>query len=145
MGRSSPSGCAGVAPSALPWCQTQLSRPQTRGWNPRSDGPLTLVAAIFHATVVAHDAHAMELPDMASQTIRVDDLGIPPTPFDLTQPQKATLYASGQAAARDFLTTWHVDAYKTRFPSGVPDVRRQPGLAGSSTDEVADRRRVPGR
>jgi len=97
-------------------------------------GPLTRFAVLFHMAVVTHDAHAMAVPDIAARTIRIDDLGIPPTPFDLTQPQKAALYASGQAAARDFLATWNVDAYKARFRRGAPDVRRQPGLAGPSTD-----------
>ena len=68
-------------------------------------GPLTLFAALFHTAVVAHDAYAMELPDIAARTIRVDDLGIRPTQFDLTQPQNAALYESGQAAAQTFLTT----------------------------------------
>jgi hypothetical protein len=58
-------------------------------------GPLTRFAAPFHTAVVAHDAHAMAVPDVAARTIRIDDLGIPPTQFDLIQPQKAALYASG--------------------------------------------------
>jgi hypothetical protein len=49
-------------------------------------GPLTQFAALFHTAVVAHDAHAMEPPDIVVRTIRVDDLGILPTLFDLTQP-----------------------------------------------------------
>jgi NTE family protein len=110
----------------------------------RVRGPLTLFAALFHTAVVAHDAHAMELPDVAARTIRIDDLGIPPTQFDLTQPQKAALYASGQAAAQTFLTTWNFDEYKARFRSGAPEVRRQPGLARPSTDRVAGRRRGRG-
>ena len=96
--------------------------------------PLTRFAVLFHMAVVTHDAHAMAVPDIAARTIRIDDLGIPPTPFDLTQAQKVALYASGQAAARDFLATWNFDAYKARFRRGAPDVRRQPGLAGLSTD-----------
>jgi len=107
-------------------------------------GPLTLFAALFHTAVVAHDAHAMELPDKAARTIRIDDLEIPPTQFDLTQPQKAALYASGQAAARDFLMTWNFDAYKAQFRSGAPEVRRQPGLARPSTDQVAAPSRLRG-
>jgi NTE family protein len=110
----------------------------------RVRGPLTLFAALFHTAVVAHDAHAMELPDVAARTIRIDDLGIPPTQFDLTQPQKAALYASGQAAAQTFLTTWNFDEYKARFRRGAPEVRRQPGLARPSTDRVAGRRRGRG-
>jgi hypothetical protein len=59
-------------------------------------GPLTLFAALLHmAAVVIHDAHALAALDVAARTIRIDDLDIPPTPFDLTQPQKAALYASG--------------------------------------------------
>jgi hypothetical protein len=45
------------------------------------------------------------VPEVAARTIRIDDLGIPPTPFDLTPAQKAALDASGQAAARDVLAT----------------------------------------
>jgi hypothetical protein len=96
------------------------------------------------AAVVIHDAHAMAALDVAARTIRIDDLGIPPTLFDLTQPQKAALYASGQAAARDFLTTWNFDAYKARFRRGAPEVRRHPGLARPSTDQVAALRRLCG-
>ena len=107
-------------------------------------GPLTLFAALFHTAVAAHDAHAMELPDIAARTIRIDDLGIPPTQFDLTQSQKVALYDAGQAAARDFLATWDFEQYKARFRSGAPEVRRQPRLAGPSTDRVAERRRVRG-
>jgi NTE family protein len=92
-------------------------------------GPLTLFTALFHTAVVARDAHAMELPDIAARTIRIDDLRIPPTRFDLTQAQKAALYASGEAAARNFLATWDFEQYKARFRSGAPEVRRQPGLA----------------
>jgi NTE family protein len=101
-------------------------------------GPLTLFAALFHTAVVAHDAHAMELPDVAARTIRIDDLGIPPTQFDLTQAQKVALYASGEAAARAFLTSWDFEQYKARFRSGAPEVRRQPKLARPSTDQVAE-------
>ena len=68
-------------------------------------GPLTLFAALFHTAVVVHDAHAMAVPDVAARTMRIDDLGIPPTQFDLTQAQKVALYHAGQAAARDFLAT----------------------------------------
>ena len=68
-------------------------------------GLLTLFAALFHTAVVAHDAHAMAVPDVAARTMRIDDLGIPPTQFDLTQAQKVALYHAGQAAARDFLAT----------------------------------------
>jgi NTE family protein len=107
-------------------------------------GPLTLFAALFHTAVVAHDAHAMAVPDVAARTILIDDLGIPPTQFDLTQAQKAALYASGEAAARDFLATWDFDEYKARFRSGAPEVRRQPGLARPSTDRVAQLRRWRG-
>ena len=42
-------------------------------------GPLTLFTALFQTAVVAHDAHAMAVPDVAARTIRIDDLGIPPT------------------------------------------------------------------
>jgi NTE family protein len=107
-------------------------------------GPLTLFAALFHTAVAAHDAHAMELPDIAARTIWIDDLGIPPTQFDLTQLQKVALYDAGQAAARDFLATWDFEQYKARFRSGAPEVRRQPGLARPSTNRVAERRRVRG-
>jgi NTE family protein len=110
----------------------------------RVRGPLTLFGALFHTVVVAHDAHAMELPDVAARTIRIDDLGIPPTQFDLTRPQKAALYASGQAAARAFLATWDFEQYKALFRSGAPEVRRHPGLARPSTDRVADLRRLRG-
>jgi predicted acylesterase/phospholipase RssA len=92
-------------------------------------GPLTLFAALFHTAVVAHDAHAMAVLNVAARTIRIDDLGIPPARFDLTQTQKAALYESGQAAARDFLATWDFEPYKARFRTGAPEVRRQPGLA----------------
>jgi hypothetical protein len=44
-----------------------------------SGAPLTLFAALFHTAVVAHDAHAMELPGIAARTIRIDDLGVPPS------------------------------------------------------------------
>jgi len=108
-------------------------------------GPVTLFAALFQTAVVAHDAHAMAVPDVAARTIRIDDLGIPPTQFDLTQAQKAALYASGQAAAQDFLTTWDFEDYKARFRRGAPEVRRQPGLARPAPDRVAERRRIPGR
>ena len=108
-------------------------------------GPLTLFAALFHTAVVAHDAHAMAVPDVAARTIRIDDRGIPPTQFDLTQPQKVALYDTGQTAARDFLATWDFEQYKARFRSGAPEVRRHPGLARPSTDHVAALRRVPGR
>jgi NTE family protein len=101
-------------------------------------GPLTLFAALFHTAVVAHDAHAMELPDVAARTIRIDDLGIPPTEFDLTQAQKVALYASGEAAARAFLASWDFEQYKARFRSGAPEVRRQPELARPSPDQVAE-------
>jgi hypothetical protein len=49
-------------------------------------GPLTLFAPLFHTAVVAYDAPAMAVPDVAARTIRIDDLRIPPTQFDLTQP-----------------------------------------------------------
>jgi NTE family protein len=107
-------------------------------------GPLTLFAALFHTAVVAHDAHAMAVPDVAARTIQIDDLGIPPTQFDLTQTQKAALYESGQAAARDFLATWDFEQYKARFRTGTPEVRRQPGLVRPSMDQVTDLRRVRG-
>jgi NTE family protein len=107
-------------------------------------GPLTLFTALFQTAVVAHDAQAMAVPDIAARTIRIDDLGIPPTRFDLTQSQKVALYESGQAAARDFLTTWNFDEYKARFRSGASEVRRQPGLARPSTGRVVDPRRSPG-
>jgi NTE family protein len=96
-------------------------------------GPLTLVAALFHTAVVAHDAHTMEMPDIAARTIRIDDLGIPPIQFDLSQTQKVALYASGQAAAQAFLETWDFEEYKARFRTGALEVRRQPGLARPST------------
>jgi NTE family protein len=111
----------------------------------RVRGPLTLFAALFQTAVVAHDAHAMAVPDIAARTIRIADLGIPPTQFDLTQAQKASLYALGQAAAQTFLTTWNFEAYKARFRGGAPDVRRQPGLARPATEPVADLRRMPSR
>jgi hypothetical protein len=50
-----------------------------------SFGPLTRFTVQFQTAVVAHDAHAMAVPDGAAQTIRVDDLGTPPTQFDLIQ------------------------------------------------------------
>jgi NTE family protein len=104
-------------------------------------GPLTLFAALFQTAVVAHDAHAMAVPDVAARTIRIDDLGIPPTQFDLTQAQKVALYESGQAAARAFLATWDFEQYKARFRGGAAEVRRQPGQARPSTDRVEDLRR----
>jgi NTE family protein len=107
-------------------------------------GPLTLFAALFQTAVVAHDAHAMAVPDIAARTIRIDDLGLPPTQFDLTQIHKAALYEAGQAAARDFLATWDFEQYKARFRSGAPEVRRQPELARPSTDQVAERHRGHG-
>jgi hypothetical protein len=93
-------------------------------------GPLTLFAALFHTAVAAHDAHAMELPDIAARTIRIDDLGIPPTQFDLTQSQKVALYDAGQAAARDFLATWDFEQYKARFRSGALRFGANPGWHG---------------
>ncbi len=91
-------------------------------------GPLTLFAALFHTAVVAHDAHAMAVPDIAARTIRIDDLGIPPTQFDLTQPQKVALYARAKRPP-GLSDTWNFEQYKARFRSGAPEVRRQPGLA----------------
>jgi NTE family protein len=96
-------------------------------------GPLTLFAALFQTAVVAHDAHAMAVPDVAARTIRIDDLGIPPIQFDLTQTQKAALYASGQAASQTFLATWDFEQYKAQFRTGALEVRRQPGLARPTT------------
>jgi NTE family protein len=107
-------------------------------------GPFTLFTALFQTAVVAHDAHAMAVPDVVARTIRIDELGIPPTQFDLTQSQKVALYESGQAAARAFLATWDFEQYKARFRTGIPEVRRHPGLARPSTDRMAERRRVRG-
>jgi NTE family protein len=101
-------------------------------------GPLTRFTALFQAAVVAHAAHTMAAPDVAGRTIRVDNLGIPPTPFGLPQSQQPAFYASGQAAARDFLTTWDFEPYEVRFHSGAPEVRRQPWLARPLAYQVAE-------
>jgi hypothetical protein len=120
-----------------------------RGWGLGGSIPrlwtADAVRVALHAAAAAHDAHAMELPDIAARTIWIDALGIPPTQFDLTRAQKAALYASGQGAAPDFLATWTFDADKAWFRREAPEVRRQPGLARPSTGRLADLRRVPGR
>ena len=51
-------------------------------------GPLTRFAVLFQTAVVAHDAHALAVPDVAARAPQIDDLGIPPTYFDLTQSRR---------------------------------------------------------
>jgi hypothetical protein len=78
------------------------------------------------------------MPDVAGRTLQVGDLGVPPTPFDLIQSQEPAPRASGRAAAQVFLAIGDFEPYKARSRSGAPEVRRQPGLARPSTDQVAE-------
>jgi NTE family protein len=89
--------------------------------------------AMFNTAMVAHDAHYNEQPSVASRTIKIDNLGISPIAFDLSQAQKDALYASGRAGAQAFLDHWNFDAYIAQFRSGQqPQTKRQAALAQPS-------------
>lgn len=83
-----------LPPPAVPEWPTFRVVPVSGPTDPTADvrvesklrGPLTVFAALFHTAVVAHDARAMAVPDGGARTIRIDDLGISPTQFDLTRP-----------------------------------------------------------
>ena len=67
-------------------------------------------------------------PRRVARTIKIDNLGISATAFDLSDAQKQQLYESGQAGAREFLKTWNFEQYKSQFRGGQLDVRRQPAM-----------------
>jgi NTE family protein len=92
-------------------------------------GPASMLWAMFGTAMEAHDAFYMSQPDVSARTIKIDNLGIPTTAFELSLTQKGELYESGQAGAREFLATWDFDRYKAQFRSGDPKIRRQAALS----------------
>jgi NTE family protein len=101
-------------------------------------GPATMLWAMFNTAMEAHDAYYMSLPDVSARTIKIDDLGISATSFELTDAQKGQLYVSGQAGARAFLATWDFASYKARFRSGQRDTRRQEPLSRPAATPLED-------
>lgn len=104
-------------------------------------GPATMLWAMFNTAMEAHDAYYMAQPDVSARTIKIDNLGISATAFDLSDAQKQRLYESGQAGAREFLKTWDFERYKAQFRGGQLDVRRQSALSRPAATPLRD---VPG-
>ena len=76
----------------------------------------------------AHDKLYLER-DTFVRTITISNLGVKTTQFDLTPEKADELFASGQAAARDFLKTWDFEAYKAAFRSGQEQPSRREAVA----------------
>jgi NTE family protein len=104
-------------------------------------GPATMLWAMFNTAMEAHDAYYMSQPDVSARTIKIDNLGISATAFDLSDAQKQQLYESGQAGAREFLKTWNFEQYKSQFRGGQLDVRRQSAMSRPAATPLRD---VPG-
>jgi NTE family protein len=96
------------------------------------NGPLSELAAMFFTAMEAHDAYYLKAANFV-RTITIDTDGVAATDFNLTAEQKDTLYASGVAAAQEFLQHWDFERYKAEFRSGQPVPSRRERLMPTVT------------
>jgi NTE family protein len=80
-------------------------------------GPISELIAMINTSSNALDTMYLA-DDRFAQTITIDTLGIPPADFLLTRDDKQRLFASGQAAAQEFLKYWNPDTFNQRFRQG---------------------------
>jgi NTE family protein len=104
-------------------------------------GPMTEIIAIINTSSNALDALYLS-DDRFAQTITIDTLGIPPADFLIGQPDKDRLFASGQAAAREFLAHWDADEFNRRFRGGAG--AGEPGAPAAPTRRDRVMPRKPG-
>jgi len=79
----------------------------------------------------AHDRMYVE-SDAFARTIPIPTKGVTATEFDLSRERAEALYASGQAAAESFFSTWDFVQYKRNFRQAVKKNRRDILLAAAS-------------
>lgn len=83
-------------------------------WHTSGD-PLELGLALISTMTNAHDQIYVDQESVTSRTVFVDASGVSSTDFTLSPATKQSLFATGAAAATQFLSTWDFDAWKKRF------------------------------
>ncbi|SDW52626.1 NTE family protein [Marininema mesophilum] len=79
--------------------------------NARTIGnPISLVSAMFHTMLDAHDNRHIKEQDKI-RTIQVPAVGVKLTDFDLDRTKRESLYRAGVEAARDFFRDWSFRQY----------------------------------
>ncbi|AFM17879.1 putative esterase of the alpha-beta hydrolase superfamily [Mycolicibacterium chubuense NBB4] len=77
-------------------------------------GP-TLLEQVVTTILVGRDQAYLNQPWVGARTIRIDTSEVGVLDFDLSQPEKETLYGDGLRAGEAFLSTWDWTEYLTRF------------------------------
>ncbi len=98
-------------PGERPCCPTFGFRLVDNKVDPKPvKGAFGILRAMFETMQVARDNHHMRNNDLG-RVIDIETGQISATQFDLTNANKDTLYRSGYAAAKAFLTQWSWDAH----------------------------------
>ncbi|HEX8496620.1 MAG TPA: patatin-like phospholipase family protein [Actinomycetales bacterium] len=87
------------------------ARPATAPVTVPVRGAIGLALATVETLFTGHDAAYVDAPCTVRRTVFVPTDDVSTVDFSLTRAQVQALYDAGLASARQFLTTWDVDAY----------------------------------
>lgn len=77
-------------------------------------GPISLLRALFHTMMDAHDTRHVEEQDSV-RTIFVPSLGVKATDFHIRPEQESALYEAGVKAAEKFFQQWDFEQYLRNY------------------------------
>lgn len=87
------------------------TRPATPPSTPEVDGPLDIGLAALDTLLTDQGNHYLDDPCTVQRTVFVPTEGVSVVDFDLPRATQDRLYASGRAAATQFLAAWDFAAY----------------------------------